>query len=134
MKGSCKICGCSKENPCTTPEGPCRWVLDDLCSACIIHLKPGEHTYKDGKYGLLIEKMCLFCAHRVPDEEGANCGYPNHWTCDKGRLDDRMPDGSYIHVSYALSGFKRRNKGIQRAQAHCPDWQVHSRYLKGANK
>ena len=31
----CRVCGCTEGNPCQTPEGPCHWVEDDLCSACV---------------------------------------------------------------------------------------------------
>lgn len=31
---ACKICGCTDEEACVTPSGPCMWVYDDLCSAC----------------------------------------------------------------------------------------------------
>lgn len=30
----CRVCGCTEEKACTTPQGPCYWVEDDLCSAC----------------------------------------------------------------------------------------------------
>lgn len=30
----CRVCGCTNESACQTPEGPCRWVEPDLCSAC----------------------------------------------------------------------------------------------------
>lgn len=30
----CRECGCTDWHACQTPEGPCRWVFDDLCSAC----------------------------------------------------------------------------------------------------
>lgn len=30
----CRVCGCTEENACQTPEGPCHWVEEDLCSNC----------------------------------------------------------------------------------------------------
>lgn len=30
----CRVCGCTNENACQTPDGPCHWVEKDLCSAC----------------------------------------------------------------------------------------------------
>lgn len=36
VPGVCKICGCTDEQACITPDGPCCWVDEDhtLCSAC----------------------------------------------------------------------------------------------------
>jgi len=31
---TCRICGCTDEIACETPDGPCHWVEPDLCSAC----------------------------------------------------------------------------------------------------
>jgi hypothetical protein len=31
----CRRCGCTEFEPCLTNEGPCCWVVKDLCSACI---------------------------------------------------------------------------------------------------
>lgn len=30
----CRVCGCTDENACMTPHGPCWWSDNDLCSAC----------------------------------------------------------------------------------------------------
>lgn len=30
----CRVCGCTEFSACQTPEGPCHWVEEDLCSAC----------------------------------------------------------------------------------------------------
>jgi hypothetical protein len=30
----CRVCGCTNDKACITPEGPCSWVEWDLCSAC----------------------------------------------------------------------------------------------------
>lgn len=30
----CKLCGCTDDRACMTPNGPCHWVKKDLCSAC----------------------------------------------------------------------------------------------------
>lgn len=39
MKGICKICGCTENNPCIHPEfGPCWWLDEDkqdLCGHCV---------------------------------------------------------------------------------------------------
>jgi hypothetical protein len=35
MLGICKFCGCTDNNACVTEEGPCYWVKDDVCSACV---------------------------------------------------------------------------------------------------
>jgi len=31
----CRDCGCTNDNGCQTPFGPCWWVEADLCSGCI---------------------------------------------------------------------------------------------------
>lgn len=31
----CRVCGCTWNNACMTEQGPCWWVEDDLCSACV---------------------------------------------------------------------------------------------------
>jgi hypothetical protein len=28
----CRVCGCTENNACVTPSGPCFWVEQDLCS------------------------------------------------------------------------------------------------------
>ena len=30
----CRVCGCTDDNACLPPGGPCHWVGNDLCSAC----------------------------------------------------------------------------------------------------
>jgi hypothetical protein len=34
---ACRGCGCTEEQACVTPEGPCYWVDADLCSGCAPH-------------------------------------------------------------------------------------------------
>jgi len=36
----CRVCGCSEFLPCETGEGPCHWVEEDLCSACVETARP----------------------------------------------------------------------------------------------
>jgi len=31
----CRVCGCTDEDACATLTGPCSWVEQDLCSACV---------------------------------------------------------------------------------------------------
>jgi len=31
----CRICGCTDFSACQTVAGPCYWVEEDLCSACV---------------------------------------------------------------------------------------------------
>lgn len=128
-KRVCKVCGCTDDHACTTPEGPCHWIIEgELCSACAIELKPGEHSYKDGKCGLIIEKMCRFCAHLVESKDLPS-GYKNYWECDAGRINDRMSSGEYIANCFKRSGFDKPNKTVKEAQCHCPFFVVHSRWM-----
>lgn len=34
LEGVCRVCGCTDQEACLTPEGPCHWVEEDLCSRC----------------------------------------------------------------------------------------------------
>ncbi len=34
-KRICRVCGCTEDNGCLTASGPCHWVAEDLCSACL---------------------------------------------------------------------------------------------------
>lgn len=60
MSDVCRICGCTDDQPCITEEGPCYWVMKDLCSACYIELPPGQNCFK-GNVGLIIPKECRSC-------------------------------------------------------------------------
>jgi len=31
----CRVCGCTDTQACMTGEGPCYWLEEDLCSACL---------------------------------------------------------------------------------------------------
>lgn len=31
----CRVCGCTQLRACITDDGPCHWVEDDLCCACV---------------------------------------------------------------------------------------------------
>lgn len=31
----CRACGCTQNAACMTEEGPCYWIEEDLCSACL---------------------------------------------------------------------------------------------------
>lgn len=48
----CCVCRCTEETPCVTEDGPCSWVLPDLCSNpdCIAAVAttafPGEMVYE----------------------------------------------------------------------------------------
>ena len=38
----CRVCGCTNECACMTESGPCWWVEEDLCSACVGRVKDGS--------------------------------------------------------------------------------------------
>ncbi len=72
-KNACIVCGCTRNKPCITPEGPCGWVEEGrLCSQCVVKIPAGKNYFADqGKlYGLIVPKMCQYCAHmvRTPEE------------------------------------------------------------------
>jgi len=31
----CRRCGCTEFDPCFTDDGPCSWIEENLCSACV---------------------------------------------------------------------------------------------------
>ncbi len=34
VERKCRVCGCTNAKACIADGVPCRWVEDDLCSAC----------------------------------------------------------------------------------------------------
>lgn len=53
----CRECGCTDERACWTLEGPCYWVEEDLCSACVPrrerdlrHEFPDQGPLLDGRF------------------------------------------------------------------------------------
>ena len=126
----CKICGCTNETPCITPEGPCAWIMTNLCTACFVEIPAGEHIYIKDKCSLLIVKSCKNCALLEHDRAATHLGYENYHHCTEGRFDPTLPDGSKVPGSYAWSGIAGPNKAVARAQARCPFFQVHDRFKK----
>jgi len=35
----CRVCGCTEDNACMTPDGPCCWAEEDLCSSCAAEME-----------------------------------------------------------------------------------------------
>ena len=33
---TCRVCGCTDGHACIRSDGPCYWVEEDLCSACVV--------------------------------------------------------------------------------------------------
>lgn len=31
----CAACGCTEEDACIGPDGPCAWLFPNLCSSCV---------------------------------------------------------------------------------------------------
>jgi len=130
MGDVCKVCGCTDDNACVTPEGSCHWVMKGLCSACYIELPPGENCFK-GDVGLIIAKECRACAHVVKGEQWHE---RDSYTCDMGRFDEpslssNIPgENPGHHHYYAWRGINRPNKAVAKAQKKCPFWEVHPRY------
>jgi hypothetical protein len=117
MKGVCRLCGCTDSTPCITEEGPCSWVLDDLCSACCVFLEDQN---------LIIPKECRHCAHVI---EGEPWQGKRNFTCEEGRFDEPALSQD-AHHWFAWRGISRPNKTVAKAQAKCPHFQVHGRYLE----
>ncbi|KKN20369.1 hypothetical protein LCGC14_0936460 [marine sediment metagenome] len=124
----CFICGCTEDNPCMTDEGPCSWELKmragSICSACIVKLPPDPTRDKYPNMDLLIEKVCINCAHLIEAQFGGKDSY----TCSKGRFDDDVDATRGAHHWFAWRGIKRPNKTVGLARRHCPDWKLHTRW------
>ena len=39
---TCRVCGCTDDKACMSSQGPCWWVADDLCSACVVKANSKE--------------------------------------------------------------------------------------------
>lgn len=60
---SCRVCGCTENNACHTPDGPnptCHWVEPDLCSACVSKVPEGELMMLNGE-----EKQIIACFRKL---------------------------------------------------------------------
>ena len=109
------MCGCTEAEPCTTPDGPCYWLLvnADLCSACVVVVVLKEER-------LVVPKMCRHCD--LVETENLHYGKAI-FTCSKGRFGK----GSRFQW-YALSGIEQPNKTVAEAQKRCPFFEVHRKY------
>src|SRR4030042_4318690 len=127
----CKVCGCTEDKPCVTPEGPCHWAMPGICSECIVEIPPGEHYLREFKGGLLIEKRCRCCAKLQEDKEAETMGFKNYWRCSEGRFDySKMGHGSIIPGCFAWSGICRPGKAVAAAQRKCPFFEVHPKWRR----
>lgn len=60
MNQRCRVCGCTDDRACVSQdEGPCYWVEEDLCSACV-NKKERVFPLKDGEELIRTEEGCLF--------------------------------------------------------------------------
>lgn len=108
MKGVCRLCGCTNDHACQTKDGPCSWVMEDLCSACVVEI-PGTN--------LLVPKECRFCLNLEYGQPYR--GKPNY-TCSRGRFGDCQGVQHY----YYWSGIWRPNKVVAAAQRRCNLWKL----------
>ena len=126
----CYICKCTEENPCMTAEGPCSWSFEtrkgSVCSACVVKLSPEPTREKYPNDFLLIEKVCINCAHLIKEQISGLDSY----TCGNGHFGTYL-DGA--HHWFAWSGIKRPNKTVAEARPHCIDWSLHPRWLPKAS-
>lgn len=114
MEGQvCRLCGCTDDTPCITENGPCAWLLDDLCDACVVAV--GNIAYP---------KECQHCG-KIEEEKIKDKDW---YTCGEGRFDK---DGYHGHVWFAWRGISRPNKTVAAAQFKCPLFALHPRHLRG---
>jgi hypothetical protein len=118
MKGVCRLCGCTDSTPCLVNGEPCAWVLDDLCSACVVEV---------GDY--LVPKECRHC-RKI--EEGWDPWHAKKChTCSEGRFDGpNLSEGA--HQWFYRSGIQRPNKTVAKAQFKCPLFAVSDQWKKEA--
>jgi hypothetical protein len=126
----CKVCGCTEDNPCIMEGGLCSWVMPGVCSACVIELKPGEHSRTDFKGSLLIEKVCRLCAHLAPSAASERMGYKNYWRCTEGRFDFTLPNGDVLPGCWAWRTICKPGKAVFKVQRRCPKFEVHPKWLR----
>lgn len=112
---TCKLCGCTEDNACITDEGPCSWVLNNICSACVIELTEDQHN--QGPFSILILKDCRHCNNLTEQE----FWYGVRYTCNKGRFWGKF---------FAKSGITRPNKSVAEAQFKCPSFEINKKWLK----
>ncbi len=119
MKRVCYVCGCDDEHACITPEGPCSWILDNLCSACVVHVPEKR---------LLIPKTCAFCTNLACSTDGFFLHGRKIWTCQLGRFDGNPKPGEFraegYHHWYFWSGIWKPNKAVRLALYKCPHFAV----------
>lgn len=123
-KRVCRVCNRAEDNACQTPEGPCTWIMKDLCSSCCIEVpaSPNEKNFKSW----LVEKTCRFCAHLVA---GLPYKGKTTWTCDLGRFDGMViPHPG--HQWFAWSGIWRPNKTVKASQMKCPHFAMFDRFYE----
>lgn len=115
MEGVCKLCGCTDSTPCMVDGEPCAWIMDDLCTACVVEV---------GNY--MFPKDCQHCGKI---QEGAPYRGRPQYTCSEGRFDPWPPnDYPGKHQWYAASGISRPNKKVKEAQFKCPVFELREKY------
>jgi len=55
----CRVCGCTKNNPC---DPPCGWVAEGLCTSCQFEVQPAD----DGEDGFQVLLTDLAPGETVP--------------------------------------------------------------------
>jgi len=126
--GVCHICGCTENQPCMTDEGPCSWAFETragpVCTACVVKLPPDPTREKYPNDSLVIEKVCISCAHLIQDQISGMDSY----TCGAGRFDTDIDATRGAHHWFARSGIKRPNKTVAAARRSCTEWKLHPRW------
>lgn len=124
----CHICGCTENQPCMTDEGPCSWAFETragpVCTACVVKLPPDPTREKYPNDSLVIEKVCISCAHLIQDQISGMDSY----TCGAGRFDTDIDATRGAHHWFARSGIKRPNKTVAAARRSCTEWKLHPRW------
>ena len=124
-EGVCSICGCDELHACVTDEGPCSWILPNLCSACAIELPPGQNFFSTPNIALIVPKKCENCDHLASREM---LGRKKDFSCSEGRF--VVPGAPSTRRWYAWTGIKRPNTALRQVQKQCPLWKVHHRFTK----
>ena len=97
---TCRICGCTPEHACTTADGPCYWVTNDLCSGCAVNTVIGVQ--------LLVKEAPLTVeqVNALPLPDQVTCARGAHPTpyCECSHLIDCRHCAVNIHASCAAHG------------------------------
>lgn len=103
MIQECRICGCTDLNACVTINGPCYWIVDGLCSACVddrlespaFESVVSERARQDAKWGEQNHEPPIWIGI-LGEEFGELCQVVNETWFDNGP--EEQQKGGYANM------------------------------------